>query len=54
MAGMKGRRFHHRRTKREGKIVGDAGSTVTDVRVRYDDGSRDAWVQKVNVVLEEA
>lgn len=46
-----GRRVQHRRHKRIGTVVGDAGATNLDVRVRYDDGTRDAWVQRSSLNL---
>ncbi|QOC26077.1 hypothetical protein IC744_06910 [Microbacterium hominis] len=38
------------RKGRIGTVVGDSGGM--SVRVRYVDGSRDAWVQRQNLVLE--
>lgn len=37
------------RRGRAGVVVGDSGGL--DVRVRYDDGKKDAWVQRQNLEL---
>lgn len=47
MHDWEGKRVQHRRTKRLGIVVGDSGGL--DVRVRYDDGKRDAWVQRTSL-----
>lgn len=39
------------RKGRLGVVVGDSGGL--DVRVRYDDGSKDVWIQRQNIGIAE-